>query len=90
MSVQIQIEIINRLGLHARAAARLAATASEFEAEIAIGRDGHTVNAKSIMGLMMLAAASGTHLTIIAEGDDAEAALDALSKLVADRFGEDE
>ena len=82
--------IVNKLGLHARAAAKLTHLASGFQCEIWISRSGRRVNAKSIMGVMMLAAGKGASVTIEAEGDDAEAALAALQKLIADRFDEGE
>ncbi len=85
-----RVVIRNRLGLHARASARLAALAGEFSAEIRLARGEVEVNAKSIMGIMMLAAARGTELRLLAEGEDAEAALDAIEALIADRFGEPE
>lgn len=80
--------IINRLGLHARAAAKFVTTASEFNADIYVSRDDRKVNGKSIMGVMMLAAAKGTEIRVIAEGDDAEPALKAIGELIADYFGE--
>jgi phosphocarrier protein HPr len=86
----IEAEIVNRLGLHARAAAKLTHVASGFQAEIWISRSGRRVNAKSIMGVMMLAAGKGSKVKLEAEGGDAEAALAALTKLIADRFGEGE
>jgi phosphocarrier protein len=82
--------IVNRLGLHARAAAKLTHLASGFQSEIWLSRSGRRVNAKSIMGVMMLAAGQGTSVQIEAEGADAQAALDALSRLIADKFGEGE
>ena len=82
--------IVNRLGLHARAAAKLTHVASGFQSEIWLSRSGRRVNAKSIMGVMMLAAGKGATVKIEAEGTDAEAALAALTKLIADRFGEGE
>lgn len=82
--------IINKLGLHARAAAKFVTTASGYEADITVSRDGRTVNGKSIMGVMMLAAAKGTEITVIAKGDDAEAALGAIGCLINDYFGEGE
>ncbi len=82
--------IRNKLGLHARASARFVSTASRFGATIMLGRGDIEVNGKSIMGIMMLAAAKGTELTLRAEGEDAEAALNALEDLVNDRFGEEE
>ena len=83
-------DIVNRLGLHARASAKLTQVASAFKAEIWVSRSGRRVNAKSIMGVMMLAAGKGTSVLVEAEGDDAEAALEAILKLIADRFGEGE
>ena len=81
---------MNRLGLHARAAAKLTHIASGFQSEIWLSRSGRRVNAKSIMGVMMLAAGKGSTVKIEAEGADAETALGALTKLIADRFGEGE
>lgn len=85
-----QITIVNKLGLHARAAAKLVTTAGRFGCEIQLQREGRSANAKSIMGVMMLAAAKGCELTLVAEGEDAESALECLATLVAERFGEDE
>jgi phosphocarrier protein len=85
-----EVTIVNKLGLHARAAAKLVTTASGFAAEIKLRRGEREVNGKSIMGVMMLAASQGTAIELIAEGDDAESALDALEKLIGDRFGEAE
>ena len=82
--------IVNKLGLHARAAAKLTHLASGFASELWISRSGRRVNAKSIMGVMMLAAGQGSTVTLEAEGKDAEAALAALQKLIAERFGEAE
>ncbi len=82
--------ICNKLGLHARAAAKFVATASEFEAEIEVEKDGKRVNGKSIMGVMMLAASNGSRIKLFANGDDAESAMHKLAQLVQDRFGEDE
>lgn len=82
--------IVNRLGLHARAAARLTQTASGFRSEIWLTRNARRVNAKSIMGVMMLAAGKGARVLIEAEGTDAEAAIAALQALVARRFDESE
>jgi phosphocarrier protein len=87
---QEEAEIVNKLGLHARASAKLTQTASRFPAEIWLSRNGRRVNAKSIMGVMMLAAGKGTRITVQTEGEEAQAALDALLALIADRFGEDE
>lgn len=85
-----EVDVINKLGLHARAAAKLVKLASEFQSNIAVIRDGREVNGKSIMGVMMLAAAKGTRLEIKAEGPDENEALDKLEALFADRFGEGE
>lgn len=85
-----EVVICNKLGLHARASARLASEASRFEADIQLIKDGIAVNGKSIMGIMMLAACKGTVLQLQADGEDADAALEAISALVADRFGEAE
>ncbi len=80
--------IINRLGLHARAAAKFVTTASEFNANIHVSKDDRQVNGKSIMGVMMLAAAKGTEIQVTADGDDAEPALQAIGELIANYFGE--
>lgn len=87
--MQRTVPIVNRLGLHARAAAKLVTLASKFQAEIRVAKDGRQVSGKSIMGVMMLAAAQGSSITLVAEGTDAPQALDELEKLVAERFGED-
>lgn len=84
------VEIINQLGLHARAAAKLVKVASAFEATIDIERDDHKVNAKSIMGVMMLAASQGSTLTVSAKGADEVEAMDAVLDLINNRFDEDE
>lgn len=81
--------IQNKRGLHARAAAKFAATANNFDCDIEVERNGQSVAGRSIMGLMMLAASTGTDITVICKGDDAEAALDAIQALVADKFEED-
>ena len=86
----VQAPIVNKLGLHARAAAKLTHIASGFQCEIWISRAGRRVNAKSIMGVMMLAAGQGSSVLLEAEGADAEQALAALAKLIADKFGEGE
>ncbi len=82
--------IINKLGLHARAAAKFVTTASAHDADITVSRENRTVNGKSIMGVMMLAAAKGSQITVTAEGDDAEQALQSLETLINDFFGEGE
>jgi phosphocarrier protein len=83
-------EIVNKLGLHARAAAKLTHLAGGFQCDIWISRSGRRVNAKSIMGVMMLAAGQGSSVLIEAEGADAEKAIAALIQLIADKFGEGE
>jgi phosphocarrier protein HPr len=85
-----EITIVNRLGLHARAAAKFVNLASGFDSEINLSRNGHSVNGKSIMGVMMLAAAKGATLKLSAQGDDEENALQQLEALVARRFDEEE
>jgi phosphocarrier protein HPr len=82
--------ICNTRGLHARASAKFVKLASSFEAEIHVTRDGATVDARSIMGLLMLGAGNGCTIDISAEGSDAAEAIEALNELVATRFGEDE
>jgi len=84
-----EFTISNKLGLHARPSAQLTQTASRFASDIHIARNGRRVNAKSIMGVMMLAAGQGATVTVDAEGEDAEAALQAIGQLIADGFGED-
>jgi phosphocarrier protein len=84
------VEIINKRGLHARASAKFVKTATSFDAEVRVTKDGQTVDARSIMGLMMLAAAPGCSIEIEAEGPEAERVLDALEALVAGRFEEEE
>jgi phosphocarrier protein HPr len=84
------ILIINKLGLHARASAKLTQTASKFKSAVFIGRAGKRVNAKSIMGVMMLAAAKGATITVDIEGEDEMDAMTALKTLINDKFGEGE
>ena len=84
------VEICNERGLHARASAKFVKLASTFDAEVKVSKDGQTVDARSIMGLMMLAAGPGSTIEIEAEGVEAERALDALVALVSNRFDEDE
>lgn len=84
------VTIINKLGLHARAAAKFVTTASSFTSSIDLSRDGQRVNGKSIMGVMMLAASRGTELLIMTRGTDEIEAADSLVTLVEDRFGEQE
>ena len=85
---QAEAEIVNKLGLHARAAAKLTQLASGFSANVFLSRNGRRVNAKSIMGVMMLAAGKGSRILIEADGEDAEGALAAVVRLIAERFGE--
>ncbi|HED16895.1 MAG TPA: HPr family phosphocarrier protein [Gammaproteobacteria bacterium] len=84
-----ELIIINRLGLHARAAAKFVTLASEFKAVVEVSRDSQRVNGKSIMGVMMLAASKGTQIVIHTEGADEDLAIEALAKLVNERFGEE-
>jgi len=83
-----EVVIVNKLGIHARPAAEIVKTAARFKSDITIIRDDLEVNGKSIMGVMMLAAECGSTILIRAEGEDADAALDALASLVAAKFGE--
>lgn len=85
-----EINIINKLGVHARAAAKLVKLCATFSSEVYIGMPGKMVNGESIMGIMMLAAARGTRLTITTQGSDEEAAHEALRQLIENRFDEDE
>jgi phosphocarrier protein HPr len=84
------LPIINRRGLHARASAKFVQTVERFDAAVTVTRSGETVGGRSIMGLLTLGAAQGTSVAVIAVGSDAEAALDAIEALLANRFGEDE
>jgi phosphocarrier protein len=90
MSISKDIEIVNKLGLHARAAAQLVQLASGFSSHIEIEKDGKRINGKSIMGVMMLAASKGSTITLHAAGDDEQDSIDKLSQLINDRFNEDE
>lgn len=83
------VTITNRLGLHARAAAKLVTLAGRFQADVRVRSNGREVSGKSIMGVLMLAAAKGSQITLIAEGEDAAEALQTLAALVDERFGED-
>lgn len=87
-TVEGEFEIVNALGLHARAAAQLVKVANRFKSEVTISCEGQNANAKSIMGVLMLAAAQGMTVTLACTGDDAQPCLDELKKLIADRFGE--
>ena len=88
MTARRTVEICNERGLHARASAKFVKLASGYDAEVRVGRDGAMVDARSIMGLMMLAAGKGSEIEITARGADAEAALAAVAALVAGGFGE--
>jgi len=85
-----ELTIVNKLGLHARASAKLTQVANSFKCDVWLSRNGRRVNAKSIMGVMMLAAGKGASVMVEAEGADADAALEALRGLIADKFGEGE
>jgi phosphocarrier protein HPr len=85
-----EVEIVNKLGLHARASAKLTQVAGQFESAVWATRSGRRVNAKSIMGIMMLAAAKGSTILLETEGRDEEEAMRAIQELIAQRFGEDE
>lgn len=87
--IEREEEIVNRLGLHARAAAKLVQTAGSFASRVSVQKDGEEVDAKSILGLLLLAAAQGSRVTIRCEGSDEEAALQAVTALIAARFGEE-
>ena len=86
--LQQEVEIINKLGLHARASAKLTQVAGRFKSKVWVSRSGRRVNAKSIMGVMMLAAAKGSTLIVETDGPDEQEALDAVSRLIASRFEE--
>jgi phosphocarrier protein len=88
--IKEDIEIINKLGLHARASSKLTQTASQFKSDVWIEKNDRKVNAKSIMGVMMLAAAKGSIISLEASGEDEAAAIEALKALINDFFGEGE
>jgi len=88
--LQQEVEIINKLGLHARASAKLTEVAGRFKASVWVSRNGRRVNAKSIMGVMMLAAAKGSTLLVETDGPDEKEALAAVTRLIASRFEESE
>jgi phosphocarrier protein HPr len=90
MMLSETITIINKLGLHARAASKLVNTASQFSSEVFIDKQGNRVNAKSIMGVMMLAASKGTEVLLEIDGADQDACMDAVKALINNRFGESE
>ena len=86
--IERSVQIVNKNGLHARPAAEIVKISARFQSEITLVKDGMEVNGKSIMGVMMLAAECGSSLLMRADGDDADAALDALSTLIVNKFGE--
>lgn len=88
--IRKEVEIVNKLGLHARAAAKFVSCAGAFSSHIQVERNGRKVNGKSIMGVMMLAAAQGTSIQLEIDGEDEEAVCAALQRLIANRFGESE
>jgi len=87
---EVEVQVVNRLGLHARAAARLVHLANRFSSSITVSKGNSRVDGKSILGLLTLAASKGTRLTLAATGRDEKEALTELSKLIGERFGEDE
>lgn len=86
--IEREIEIVNRLGLHARAASKLVHLAGSYQSDVLLVQDGEEVDAKSILGILLLAAGQGSRLVVRCSGPDEEEALDALTRLIADRFGE--
>lgn len=88
MEMRGTFEIVNRLGMHARAATKLVQTASRFRSQVQIEKDGHVANAKSVMGVLLLCGHQGSKITVLAEGEDAADAVEAIGALIADRFGE--
>ena len=87
--IERETEIVNRLGLHARAAAKLVHTAGGFQSRVTVVKDGEEVDAKSILGILLLAAAQGSRVTIRCEGQDEEPALGAITELIARKFDEE-
>ena len=85
---QREIEIVNRLGLHARASAKLTQLAAKYQCDVSLARSGRKINAKSIMGVMMLAAGKGSRITLETDGPDEAEAMDAIAVLIGDCFGE--
>ena len=83
------LKIVNELGLHARAATKLVQLASKYPCDVTVTKDGHEVNGKSIMGVLMLVASKGSTVTLRAKGDKAQECIDVLAKLIEDKFGED-
>jgi phosphocarrier protein len=89
MEISQEFTILNTLGLHARAAAAFVKSANRFQSEIVVIKEDSSVNGKSIMGVLMLAAAKGSRIAVTAKGGDAKEAMEALGKLIEDKFGED-
>lgn len=90
MRCEAEVEIVNRLGLHLRAAAAFAKLAESYASDVQLERDSMSANGKSVIALVTLAAAQGSRVRIVAEGDDADTAVKALSELVSERFGEEQ
>ena len=88
MDVRATFEIVNKLGMHARAATKLVQTASRYRSDVQLEKDGHVANAKSVMGVLLLCGHQGSKITVSARGEDARDAVDAIGTLIADRFGE--
>jgi len=89
MVIARSFHVANRLGLHARVAAQLVQTANRFTSKILLEANGQQVDARSILGILTLACPQGSHISVVVEGSDAEAAIDAFAKLFADKFGEE-
>jgi len=89
-TVRGAFEVVNKLGLHARAATKLVQLAAKFPCEVSVGREGQMANAKSVMGVLLLCGSKGTMLEVEAEGEQAEEAVAQIGRLIADRFGEGE
>jgi phosphocarrier protein len=90
MTARGRFEVVNKLGLHARAASRLVEVSSRYACDISVGRDGQMANAKSVMGVLLLCGAQGTVLDVEASGEAEQEAVDEIGRLIADRFGEGE
>ena len=90
MTSEGTFEVVNKLGLHARAASRLVQLASSFPCDIVVRREEQEANAKSVMGVLLLCGSKGTKLTVVANGDRASEAVDSIGELIKDRFGEEE
>ena len=86
---EIEVTIVNELGMHARAATKFVQMAAKFQADVLVEKDGQEVNGKSIMGVLMLVASKGSTVTLRAKGDKAQECIDVLAKLIEDKFGED-